>query len=94
MIKSCQQPITTTTAKPAILLTYKSWCTRIDMTDPSRKLYIPPNDKHFLHMKQCNTAEMDWSPVVFILSEKFFYSLYLGILVAIFDIWQNFVKDH
>ena len=34
-----------------------------------------PNDKHFPHMKQCNTAEMYWSPEIFILSEKSLFSL-------------------
>ena len=59
-------------------------------------LDFTPNDKHFPHMKQCDTAEMDWSPEIFISSEKSLFSLislYLGILVAVLAIWQNSVEN-
>ena len=48
---------------------------RQSTTTASAKPVIDKHDKHFPHMKQCNTAEKDWS---LILSEKSLFSLYLG----------------
>ena len=55
-----------------------------------------PNNKHFAYMKQCNIAEMDWSPEIFILRENplvSLISLYLGTCCCLCHLTKFFWKS-